>query len=81
MRELGESERFHISPSPVERPSPGPDPGLSYRMNELVHRLARLKDTEDAQEEGDHEKEGQEGPSGDSKETRETPALARPKTR
>ena len=65
----GRVNRFHISPSPVEWPSPGPDPGLSYRMNKLVHRLARLKDTEGAREEGEREEEGLEGPSGDSEET------------
>ena len=69
VRELGETDRFHISPSPVEWPSPGPDPGLSYRMNELVHRLARLRDTEGAREEGEREEEVLEGPSGDSEET------------
>ena len=52
----------------MERPSPGPDPGLSYRMNELVHRLARLRDTEEAQEEGEQEEEGLVGSGGDSEE-------------
>ena len=68
MRELGELDRFHISPSPVERPSPGPEPGLCYRMNKLVHQLTKLRDSEEAHEEGERNEEGLVGPSGDSEE-------------
>ena len=60
---VGELDQFHISPSPVERPSP--DLGLSYRMNELVHWLARLRDSEEAHEEDEREEQSLEGPSGD----------------
>ena len=68
VRELGESDQFHISPSPVERPSPGPDPELSHWMNELVHRLARLWDSEEGHAEGKREEQSLVGPSGDPKE-------------
>ena len=66
VRNLDESDWFHINPSPVERPNLGPDPGLSYRMNKLVLRLARLRDLEEALAESDPEKdEGLVDPSGD----------------
>ena len=56
------------TPSPLERPSSGLNPGLSYRMNELVHRLARLRDSEEAHEEDEQEEEGLVGPSSDPEE-------------
>ena len=55
VRELGEPDSFHITPSPVERPSLGPDLGLSYWMNEFLLRFARLRDLEEDREEGDPE--------------------------
>ena len=48
VRELGEVDRFQVAPSLTERPGLWLDLGLSYAMKELVKRLSRLKDAEEA---------------------------------